>query len=147
MRKTFFLLSFLILAGCSFLNPSSTAKLVFETGKAKTEYRLEVAHSKDERANGLMFRTSLPEKQGMLFVFDKPARQSFWMRNTLIPLDIVFMDGDYKIVDIKKGFQPCKTVTCEVYTSSVKALYALEINAGEADKFGIETGGKAQLLK
>lgn len=107
---------------------------------------VEVADHTQERIRGLMFRTSLDENSGMLFVFDKEQQLSFWMKNTLIPLDIIFIGNDLKIVDLKENFQPCMPdADCEVYTSLAK--YALEVNAGFVRENGIKIGDKIGIIK
>lgn len=98
---------------------------------------IETAQTDDERQRGLMFRESLPHDQGMLFVFPTAEIQSFWMRNTFIPLDIAFISSAGIIVDI----QHMKPVDeSMLYTSRAPALYALEVTAGWFTKHGIETG-------
>jgi len=90
---------------------------------------------------GLMYRESLPQDQGMLFVFPAAQIQSFWMRNTFIPLDIAFISSEGIIVDI----QHMKPVDESVlYTSSAPALYALEVNAGWFASHGIEVGASVK---
>jgi uncharacterized membrane protein (UPF0127 family) len=76
-----------------------------------------------------MFRTELAQNSGMLFVFEDMQQRGFWMKNTKIPLDIMFIDSDGIIVDVKENFQPCTTEDCDVYFSA-PAQYVLEVNAG-----------------
>lgn len=100
---------------------------------------VETAQTETERQRGLMFREHLPPDQGMLFIFPVSQIQSFWMRNTFIPLDIAFIDRDGVIVDI----QHMKPVDESVlYTSRAPALYALEVNAGWFAQHGIEAGAR-----
>jgi hypothetical protein len=98
---------------------------------------VETAQSDDERQRGLMFRENLPEDQGMLFVFPVAQVQSFWMRNTFIPLDIAFISSEGVIVDIQRMKPVDESI---LYTSSGPALYALEVNAGWFEKHGIQAG-------
>ncbi|VVB80979.1 putative ACR [uncultured archaeon] len=100
-------------------------------------FSVEVAQTQQEKARGLMFRESMPDNHGMLFVFDKSGPLSFWMKNTLIPLDMVFIDGNMTVVDVKTAV-PCKADPCASYKSS--GMYVLEINAGLAEKYGIKNG-------
>lgn len=152
-RKTFLKAALMLtiifsFAGCGLINGSSNGpKLVITTNKNKTEYAIEIADNYDERKEGLMFRTSLAERHGMLFIFDYPEKLKFWMKNTLIPLDMLFFDKDYRIINIEKNAQPCTKDPCNLYFSSGPAQYVMEINGGEADKFGIEVGNTAQLSK
>ena len=135
----------LFLGGCFFF--SGGPKIVFNTEKGKVEYKFESATSSAEREKGLMFRTSLAGKTGMLFFFEFPTKLIFWMKNTLIPLDMIFMDGDYRVLNIAKNVQPCKVKDCPLYYSSGKAQYVLEVNAGESDRYFIKPGVKADLIK
>jgi uncharacterized membrane protein (UPF0127 family) len=103
-------------------------------------FSVQIAQTYDERMIGLMFRKEMPEKEGMVFLFEKEQPLSFWMKNTLIPLDIIFADKNWKIVSIQKSAQPCKADPCMLYPSSQNAQYVLEINAGLSDKLGIRVG-------
>ena len=108
----------------------------------KQELRIyaEVADSSLKRAKGLMERESLGQDRGMFFVFDSEAPQSFWMKSTKIPLDIIFISAGKQVVDIKENFRPCRSDICEIYTSSAPTKYALEINAGLSRKHGVLIG-------
>jgi uncharacterized protein len=102
----------------------------------------EVADSPDKRAQGLMFRRSLGDKEAMVFYFDQNAYQDFWMYNTLIPLTIIFLDSQKKIVDIQ-DMQPClghNPDLCMTYRSYQPATYAIEVNIGFSKKYDIKTG-------
>lgn len=101
-----------------------------EKNNESKQFCVEFALDDKSRARGLMYRNALPEKEGMLFVFEDESIQSFWMKNTLIPLDMLFFDKDGNLVDYKGNVQPCKTEACESYVSSGKAKYVLEINPG-----------------
>ena len=103
-------------------------------------WRAEVAKNKFTLARGLMFRKSLVENQAMLFVFAQEGSYSFWMKNTLIPLDIIWLDKDKKVVDIVKKAQPCPSEKCQSYRNQQPSQYVLEINAGQADKIGLSAG-------
>lgn len=100
----------------------------------------EVAKNAYQLTKGLMFRKSLDEDKGMLFIFPNEAVRSFWMKNTKIPLDIIFISKDKKIMDIKENFLPCQQTFCPSYKSSSPAKYVLEINAGLAQKNKIQIG-------
>ncbi len=99
---------------------------------------VEVADDPLERSRGLMFRESLAEDAGMLFVFGDEKIRSFWMHSTLIPLDTMFIGNDLTIVDVVEGAVPCEASPCPLYTSSAPARYALEVNAGFVQDHGIE---------
>ena len=95
--------------------------------------RVELATTPDEQAQGLMHRTALPTDAGMLFVFNESKTRTFWMKNMLIPLDLLFLDDSGKIVMIYRRVPPCMQTPCELYSSVVPISYALEVRAGEAD--------------
>ena len=104
----------------------------------------EIADSNTERAVGLMNRSSLPEGTGMIFVWSDESYRSFWMKNTLIPLDIIFIDANGTIVDMTT-MQPCKSLFCDSYRSKAPAQYVLEVNAGFAEKRGVKIGDKVEI--
>lgn len=105
------------------------------------EILVEIADDAAERERGLMYRESLPEDQGMLFVYANAATRSFWMRNTLIQLDIAFIDPDGVIVDIQPMLQ---TQTDELTTSKFPAMYALEMTLGWFEANGVEVGDRLE---
>lgn len=92
---------------------------------------------------GLMERQSLNKNEGMLFIFKQEGIYPFWMKNTLIPLDIIWISKEKKIVFINKNSQPCGTADCPIINPGVKAKYVLEINAGISEEIGLETGDPA----
>lgn len=116
----------------------SHGKIVFAT--QKLAINVEVAVTKMQRAIGLMFREYLPEKEGMLFIFEQETIQKIWMRDTLIPLDILFISEQGKIVSMIKSLQPCTEESCDIYYSTENAKYMLEINEGMIEKNKIKTG-------
>lgn len=110
------------------------------------QLQVEVADDAQERMTGLMNRNSLPDGQGMVFVFDEPAypagglgELSFWMKNTLIPLDILYFDNDGKFVS-RTTMSPCVTQECPLYPSAGPASFALEVNAGEVRTASVGEG-------
>ena len=106
-----------------------------------TCFNAEIAKTYFERGRGLMFRKSLAEKSGMLFVFEKSDFYPFWMKNTFIALDIIWISEDKKVVFIYKNAQPCVSgAICENINPQAPASYVLEINAGEADRAEISIG-------
>jgi uncharacterized membrane protein (UPF0127 family) len=110
-------------------------------GAAKSLLRLdiEIASDNRERNQGLMWRKKMQEKQGMLFVFEFEGPQSFWMHNTYIPLDIIFVNDRFEVVSIRKN-TPVLNDTPQ--PSGAPARYVIEVNAGVADKYGIVPGTK-----
>jgi len=101
---------------------------------------VEIADTGVKRMKGLMFRSSLGENEGMLFVFDNEDYRKFWMMNTTIPLDAIHIAANGTVVEVI-AMDPCESlVYCKSYPSSQKAKYVLEVNQGFAEKNGIEPG-------
>ncbi len=105
---------------------------------------VELASDTDEQSRGLMFRRSLGENEGMLFVYDSPRMLSFWMKNTRLPLSIAFIDKAGRIVQIEE-MKPYDTITR--HRSSVPVQYALEMNRGWFKKKGIKIGDTVEIPK
>jgi uncharacterized membrane protein (UPF0127 family) len=100
----------------------------------------KVARTDKERSRGLQSRMFLPRDEAMLFIFEKNSLYPFWMRKTLIPLDIIWVDENKKIVFISPNTPPCRNENCPVYTPAQEARYVLEINAGLTKELGIGVG-------
>ena len=137
--KTSLLLIFILifLSGCDYSKPS----LVSLNGKT---FEVEIADTQLERAQGLMFRKELKENSGMLFTFPESDKHSFWMKNTFIPLDIIWIDENFKIVYIYENAQPCRDI-CDSITPSKDARYVLEINSGLAEKYNFNMGDRVEI--
>ncbi len=103
-------------------------------------FSTELATNEAMRARGLMFRTELAADRGMLFVFPQEGPQAFWMKNTLIPLDMLYFDSARKLVSMQLNVPPCKADPCPSYPSGAPALYVLELPAGTASKLGVAVG-------
>jgi uncharacterized protein len=109
-------------------------------------YAVEVADDHDERARGLMFRDKMEPDRGMLFVHDAEQPLAYWMKNTRIPLDILYFDEDLKLVAVSRGVPPCSLGDrCPNYPSHAPALYVLELNAGIAAEIGVAKGDTLKL--
>ncbi|TDK23242.1 DUF192 domain-containing protein [Luteimonas aestuarii] len=108
---------------------------------AGTRYTVEVAADDAARAQGLMFRDSMPDDAGMLFIHDREAPLAYWMKNTRIALDILYFDAQRRLVSQQRDVPPCSAGNaCPSYPSRAPALYVLELNAGQAAKLGLEEG-------
>lgn len=107
--------------------------------KGKTFY-VELAENDEQHARGLMFREQMAPDRGMFFIFNAEYMQAFWMKNTLIPLDMLYFDKNLRLVSTQSNVPPCKADPCPSYPSSGPAQYVLELNAGTADKLGVKPG-------
>lgn len=101
--------------------------------------RAEIADTQLKRIEGLMSKKTLPDNEGMLFIFNNESRHGIWMMNTSFPIDIIWIDKDLKIIDIAEDAQPCK-FNCPVYMPDEKALYVLEVNSGFTKKNKLQIG-------
>jgi uncharacterized protein len=109
-------------------------------------YRLELAKTPDEQAQGLMFRESLPARTGMLFLFPEGGVHRFWMKNTMIPLDMIWMDPAGRVVFVSADTPPCKSDPCASYGPDGPASSVLEIAGGMALPEGIKVGSTLKLV-
>ena len=106
-------------------------------------YSVEIADDDAERARGLMFRDELAADRGMLFIHDREEPQAYWMKNTRIPLDILYFDGARRLVAQQRDVPPCALGNgCPPYPSLAAARYVLELNAGEAARLKLENGAE-----
>jgi len=103
-------------------------------------FSTEFATDDASRELGLMNRTSLTADHSMLFIFTDEQPRAFWMKNTLIPLDILYFDKERKLVSMQLNAQPCKADPCAIYPSDGSARYVLELPAGTAGKLGLKLG-------
>jgi uncharacterized membrane protein (UPF0127 family) len=103
-------------------------------------FTTELSTHEAAREHGLMMRTSLAQEHGMLFVFPDTAPRGFWMKNTLIPLDILYFDAGRKLVSAQQDVPPCKADPCPIYPSTGPARYVLELSAGTARRIGVRDG-------
>jgi uncharacterized protein len=104
-------------------------------------YNVELAKDDAERARGLMYRDAMDDDHGMLFIHDEQAPQAYWMKNTRIPLDILYFDNERKLVSQQRNVPPCSLGdACPSYPSHVPARYVLELNAGHADTLQLKNG-------
>ena len=124
--------------------PSGLRTLTIDTSAGKkVEVRVEVADDPYERARGLMYRTALGKDRGMLFVYPDEQDLSFWMKNTLIPLSIAYIDSEGHIVDIL-DMKPLDDKPPQ-YRSSEPVQYALEVNQGFFEEKGVKVGDRVNL--
>jgi uncharacterized membrane protein (UPF0127 family) len=137
MRYFILALTLMVCAACMAEGPYVELK-----GK---RFTVEVAESREKQALGLMFRESMPDGHGMVFIFPAEGMRSFWMKNTKIPLDIFYFDEDLKLVSVSENTPPCRTSRCPGYPSMGPAKYVLELNAGKAEELGVQPGDALKL--
>ena len=110
---------------------------------AGQRYAVEVADDDAERARGLMYRDAIDAGNGMLFIHEAEEPQAYWMKNTKIPLDILYFDGSRKLVSQQRDVPPCSLGdACPSYPSKAPAQYVLELNAGEAARLKLQDGAE-----
>ena len=135
------IVAFITLPTGDYLHQGST--VVFEgSNNRQVTAQVEIADTESAREYGLMNRTSMPEDHGMLFVFDYQANVSFWMKDTLIPLDMIFLDSNGRIGDIYKNATPLSET---VYTAKIPCKYVIEMNGGYCDMYGIKIGDNVSI--
>jgi uncharacterized membrane protein (UPF0127 family) len=134
MRKPILLLVICSLSACA-----SAHSPWVELGGHR--YAIEIADDDAERARGLMFRDTMEADRGMLFIHDRQEPQAYWMKNTKIPLDILYFDNARKLVSQQRDVPPCSLGdSCPPYPSDAPARYVLELNAGQAAQLKLENG-------
>jgi len=120
-------------------SPDKTATLILNS----EELKLEIADTDTELQQGLMHRTELAKNSGMLFIFSNEQPRTFWMKNTLISLDIIFLDTNFNVVNIYSSTLPNQIL--ETYSSLKPSKFAVELNARRATELGIQKGDKLVL--
>jgi len=114
----------------------------FASAQGTAEVALEIADTPPARNRGLMYRNALPDGRGMLFVFQEDAEHEFWMKNTFIPLDMIFISADRRIVGVHANATPQSTASIGVGAPS---RYVLEVPGGWAARHGIARGDRVEL--
>ncbi len=133
------LATLLLLGGCATANGHWV-----EVGGAR--YAVEIADDDEERARGLMFREQMAQGAGMLFIHESEVPQAYWMKNTKIPLDILYFNDARKLVSQQRDVPPCSLGDgCPPYPSAAPARFVLELNAGEAARLNLSDGAELRL--
>jgi len=109
------------------------------------KFKVEIVDSPEEQARGLMFREELDPDAGMLFVYASAEPQAFWMKNTRIPLDILFFDDSARYLGAQLNVPICRGDPCPAYPGPAPARYVLELNAGRAEALGLQPGDPLKL--
>jgi uncharacterized membrane protein (UPF0127 family) len=136
-------LAFGLQANCQDDRRDSYIKVFFANGKSVTA---ELAVSDEERARGLMFREKILPDQGMLFVFEREDLHSFWMKNTLVTLDMLWLDSQRRVIHVEANVPPCKEDPCPSYGPGIPARYVLELKGGSAAANGIKLNDQVQFV-
>jgi len=139
----FLIITSLFLNREKFFIKNNQAEVIFQD--QNLSFKVELAKNQAQWTRGLMFRDYLPVNNGMLFIFPDENLRSFWMKNMKIPLDMLFISADKKIIDIKENFAPCLSDICESYFSAGPAKYVLEINAGLVKEKNIKIGEEIRI--
>ena len=129
----------IVLTACSRNAPADGVDLIFKkpSGEKTEVFRMEVVATNSDRMRGLMFRKSLAANAGMIFLFQEEREHSFWMKNTLIPLDMVFVSSAWKVVGALENVLP---LTEDPRTVGIPSQYVLEFSAGTIKRIGVSNG-------
>ena len=118
-------------------------KIEIQTASGSTFIMAEVETTSWDKERGLMGRKDLSEDRGMLFVYENDIDPNFWMKNMLIPIDIIFIDADHNIKYIAESVPPCESeVKCDLYSPDSPVRYVLEVKAGYAEKYSVGIGDR-----
>jgi len=131
-------LAIVLAAGCADAAPQVELK--------GQRFEVELAIDRRDQIRGLMFRDHLPDDHGMLFIFPGEGPRSFWMKNTRIPLDILYFNAELKLVSVARNARPCVADPCPGYPSTGPARYVLELNAGKATALDVQVGDPLTLI-
>jgi len=153
IRRTWILLSMFLslgaaliiaLTACSRNAPADEVDLIFKkpSGEKTEVFRMEVVATNSDRMRGLMFRKSLAANAGMIFLFQEEREHSFWMKNTLIPLDMVFVSSAWKVVGALENVTP---LTEDQRTVGIPSQYVLEFSAGTIKRLGVSNGAAVEV--
>jgi uncharacterized membrane protein (UPF0127 family) len=155
MRRLFLIL---LLVSCTKSMPSQTDRVATESASTSAHatpavatgprvifpdgfvVSVETVADDASRAQGLMYRDHLLPGTGMLFFFPQEGEYPFWMKNTRIPLDMIWIDSNHRVAHVKFDVPPCQTVDCPSYAPNAKAKYVLEVAGGVAREHGIRAG-------
>jgi uncharacterized membrane protein (UPF0127 family) len=137
MRQILGIVALLTCTSCSPGEPEVVLK--------SERFSVELATTPKQQALGLMFRDSMAEDHGMLFIFPGSATRKFWMKNMRIALDIFYFDEHLKLVSVAENTPPCHVAQCPSYPSAGPAKYVLELNAGKAAELSVKPGDELQL--
>jgi uncharacterized membrane protein (UPF0127 family) len=138
-------LAFAVACAALFVASAGSAQGISYVNVKQKRYTVEIADDDAARERGLMYREHMEPDHGMLFVFEHETPQAFWMKNTKIALDMLFLDHTGKLVGLQERVPPCKADPCPVYPSGASALYVLELNGGAAKTLGLKLGDSVEI--
>ena len=137
-RRYFLVIALLVAAVPAWaLETFGTSELTIQTGSGPQKFSIELALTDAQMEQGLMFRRSMAPDAGMLFDFKQPTNVTMWMKNTVIPLDMLFLDSRGKIIDIHERAVPYST---DIIASAVPTRYVIELNGGTVARLDIKLG-------
>jgi uncharacterized membrane protein (UPF0127 family) len=144
-RLFLFLFLFLIIGMCTSIFSQEEKDYAFVTLPGGTRIKAEIVDTPEERAQGLMYRDKVEENEGMLFIFEELGFYSFWMKNMKIPIDIIWLSPEGKVVYIAAKIPPCTKDPCPSYQPYQKAQYVLELAAGKAERENLKIGSALKI--
>lgn len=132
----------LLVCGCDSRESVDELGIMLITMPTGTKVRAEVMTNPTDMARGMMFRDSLAPDRGMLFIHTSPGKYGYWMYQTKIPLDIIWMNSNHQVVEISENTPPCKGAasTCPTYGGAEDSVYVLELAAGMAKRYNVRVG-------
>lgn len=131
----------LLLVPCAFAGELPRSPLAIESGGAVHRFEVEVADTPEARAEGLMYRRELAADHGMLFIFAERAKQTMWMKNTFIPLDMLFLSPDGTVLHLVERTVPHST---DIISSRLRVQAVLELPGGTVERLGLRVGDKVR---
>ncbi|MBS3134291.1 DUF192 domain-containing protein [Candidatus Woesearchaeota archaeon] len=147
MKRYFFviaLISIILIIVKTVFSMFFGSNLVILKDNGSVKLNVDIAETPLERTRGLMDVKNLPYGNGMLFIFEKSGYPEMWMKDTLIPLDMIFISGNFRVVDIKYAI-PCRKDPCEIYKPIRESKYILEVNGNFTSEKGIEIGDRVNI--
>ena len=142
--RLFLLVLAVVVVGCSPVKDADYAAVIIKTEASQLKFSAEIPQTPEDFMRGLMFREKLDDGKGMLFAYPDSAERSFWMKNTLMPLDMLFIDEKLVIRKIHRAV-PCEAEPCPSYKSGVPVKYVLEIRGNLTAEKNIKEGDVAEL--
>lgn len=134
-----------IVSSGDLLTNQKRVSLIFATESGEKSFNVEVAADTESQERGLMYRDRVNQDEGMLFVFRSPRKAAFWMKNVRIPLDMIFIDDQLKVVNVEHNASPCEDDPCAYYYADDVVKYVVELNGGVANRIGLKAGDSIKI--